>query len=53
MFHQHIVKQGETLMSISEDYRIPIQSIISENQISNPKFDFRRSKNYDPWGTRS
>lgn len=40
MFHQHIVKQGETLMSISEDYRIPIQSIISENQISNPNLIF-------------
>lgn len=36
MIHTHIVKQGETLMTISEDYRIPVQSIISENQISNP-----------------
>ncbi|MFN7250305.1 MAG: L,D-transpeptidase family protein [Anaerobacillus sp.] len=36
MNHKHTVKQGETLMSISEDYRIPIQTIISENQISNP-----------------
>lgn len=36
MIHTHVVKQGETLMTISEDYRIPVQTIISENQISNP-----------------
>ncbi|QOY35499.1 L,D-transpeptidase family protein [Anaerobacillus isosaccharinicus] len=36
MIHTHVVKQGETLITISEDYRIPVQTIISENQISNP-----------------
>lgn len=34
--YYHIVKQGETLYSISEDYRIPLSSIIRANQIQNP-----------------
>ncbi|MCT8138368.1 L,D-transpeptidase family protein [Anaerobacillus sp. CMMVII] len=40
MFHRHIVKRGETLTSISEDYRVPVQTIISENNITNPNVIF-------------
>ncbi|UCZ55185.1 L,D-transpeptidase family protein [Bacillus shivajii] len=36
----HIVKQGETLFSISEDYRTPISTLIQVNQITNPNLIF-------------
>jgi L,D-transpeptidase ErfK/SrfK len=32
----HIVKKGETLWSISEDYRTPLSTIILTNNIQNP-----------------
>ncbi|MED3552800.1 L,D-transpeptidase family protein [Cytobacillus praedii] len=35
MYH-HIVKPNETLWSISEDYRVPFQSLIQANHIVNP-----------------
>ncbi|MDV2887053.1 MULTISPECIES: L,D-transpeptidase family protein [Alkalihalophilus] len=34
--YQHIVLPGETLFSISEDYRTPYQAILAANQIPNP-----------------
>ncbi|WP_371017331.1 L,D-transpeptidase family protein [Pseudalkalibacillus sp. JSM 102089] len=33
---QHIVKPGETLSSISGDYRVPVTEIIRANSIQNP-----------------
>ncbi|WP_166001526.1 L,D-transpeptidase family protein [Bacillus sp. Cs-700] len=33
---QHIVKSGETLSSISGDYRIPVSQIIMANSLANP-----------------
>ncbi|MDQ0483069.1 L,D-transpeptidase family protein [Guptibacillus hwajinpoensis] len=33
---KHIVKPGETLSSISGDYRVPLLSIIQANSLSNP-----------------
>jgi L,D-transpeptidase ErfK/SrfK len=35
MYH-HIVKPNETLWAISEDYRVPFQSLIQANKIVNP-----------------
>jgi L,D-transpeptidase ErfK/SrfK len=32
----HTVKAGETLWTISEDYRVPLSKLIIENQITNP-----------------
>ncbi|GAA0343030.1 L,D-transpeptidase family protein [Bacillus carboniphilus] len=34
--YQHIVKPGETLWSISEDYRVPFATLVRANNISNP-----------------
>ncbi len=36
MHVKHIVKPGETLSSISGDYRVPLLSIIQANSLSNP-----------------
>ncbi|RXJ04323.1 L,D-transpeptidase [Anaerobacillus alkaliphilus] len=36
MNHRHSVKPGETLISIAEDFRIPVQSLISANAIADP-----------------
>ncbi|KMM38497.1 L,D-transpeptidase family protein [Guptibacillus hwajinpoensis] len=36
MHVRHIVKPGETLSSISGDYRVPLLSIIQANSLSNP-----------------
>jgi L,D-transpeptidase ErfK/SrfK len=33
---KHIVKRGETLWSISEDYRTPMMTIIKANNLTNP-----------------
>ncbi|WP_026689628.1 L,D-transpeptidase family protein [Alteribacter aurantiacus] len=38
--YQHIVKAGETLFSISEDYRTPYQVILQANQLPNPNLIF-------------
>ncbi len=40
MNHTHIVKVGETLVSIAEDYRIPLQTLIAANTITNPNIIF-------------
>ncbi len=32
---EHVVKPGETLWGISEDYRVPFQTIVNANQITN------------------
>lgn len=37
---QHIVKPGETLWGISEDYRIPFQSLLNANQGIKPDVIF-------------
>ena len=34
--YQHIVRPNETLWSISEDFRVPYQSLIQANHIINP-----------------
>lgn len=34
--HQHIIEPGETLWTISEDYRVPFETLIQANQITNP-----------------
>ncbi|WNF36658.1 L,D-transpeptidase family protein [Bacillaceae bacterium IKA-2] len=36
----HVVKPGETLWAISEDYRVPFQTIVNVNQIANPNLIF-------------
>lgn len=38
--YEHIVKPGETLWGISEDYRVPFQEIVYVNQIANPNLLF-------------
>ncbi|MDV2686568.1 L,D-transpeptidase family protein [Alkalihalophilus sp. As8PL] len=38
--YQHIVKPGETLFSISEDYRTPYVTIVKANNIQNPNLIF-------------
>ncbi|MGM0844699.1 MAG: L,D-transpeptidase family protein [Bacillota bacterium] len=38
--YQHIVKPGETLWSISEDYRTPFTELVKTNNISNPGLIF-------------
>jgi len=34
--HRHIVKAGEALWSIAEDYRVSVQALIQANQLPNP-----------------
>lgn len=34
--YKHIVKRGETLTSIAQDFRIPVQSLIQANKNINP-----------------
>ncbi|RNA69284.1 L,D-transpeptidase family protein [Alteribacter keqinensis] len=36
--YQHIVRPGETLFSISEDYRTPFQAILQANGLPDPNF---------------
>ncbi|WP_216827621.1 L,D-transpeptidase family protein [Alkalihalobacterium elongatum] len=38
--YQHIVKPGETLWKISEDYRIPYTTLLQANKIVNPNLIF-------------
>ncbi|RIW38505.1 LysM peptidoglycan-binding domain-containing protein [Bacillus salacetis] len=38
--YQHIVKAGETLWAISEDYRVPFSDLVRINNISNPNYLF-------------
>ena len=34
--HKHIVKPGETLFSIAEDYRISFHTLVQSNQLADP-----------------
>ncbi len=36
VMHRHIIKPGETLWTIAEDYRVPLSALIQANQITNP-----------------
>ncbi|WP_421384856.1 L,D-transpeptidase family protein [Bacillus salacetis] len=38
--YQHAVKPGETLWSISEDYRVSFPALIKKNNITNPNMIF-------------
>ncbi|OLO39133.1 L,D-transpeptidase [Alkalihalophilus pseudofirmus] len=38
--YQHIVKPGETLWGISEDYRVPYATLVQVNQIVSPDMIF-------------
>lgn len=40
ILYQHIVKPGETLWAISEDYRVPFVTIVQANEIVNPDMIF-------------
>lgn len=47
--YQHFVKPNETLWSISEDYRVPYQSLIQANQIPNPNAIYVGQAITIPW----
>lgn len=38
--YEHVVKPGDTLWAISEDYRVPLETIVNVNQIANPNLIF-------------